>query len=177
MNNELEKSRGNHYTFYGDYTNDRMLYMYYPDPVIKYIFPHGGPNVGSHEEIEIAGAWFLNYPYMGASPRARFGSIEVDCRFESTVRVRCPIPDSPNFKGKVPIDLSFNGVDWTDSGIHFAFYNKPHVEYIYPNSGSAHGGTLVEIHGKNFTGDAVQEEFNCRFSDKHHNKIDKIIPA
>lgn len=65
MNNELEESNGDHYTFYGDYTSDRMLYMYYPDPVIKYIYPHGGPSAGG-SEIEIAGAWFLNYPDMGA---------------------------------------------------------------------------------------------------------------
>lgn len=108
MNNELEDITDTTYTFYGDYTNDRLLYLYYPDPVIKYIFPHGGPNTGG-TEVELSGAWYINYPSMGATPRAMFGNIVVDCRFYDTVRLYCISPAKPGFVGPVPLELSFNG--------------------------------------------------------------------
>jgi len=33
-NNEMLDVNGEEYIFYGDYTNDRLLYLYYEDPVI-----------------------------------------------------------------------------------------------------------------------------------------------
>jgi hypothetical protein len=108
MNNEFEEITSQKYTFYGDYTNDKMLYLYYKEPVIKYIYPHGGPNIGG-TEVEVAGAWYINYPSMGATPRAKFGNVVVDCKFYNTVRVFCVSPPRPNFTGKVPFELSFNG--------------------------------------------------------------------
>lgn len=45
-NEVLEDIKNANYTFYGDYTSNKLLYYYYKSPVIKYMYPHGGPNTG-----------------------------------------------------------------------------------------------------------------------------------
>jgi hypothetical protein len=174
MNNEFEEITKKRYTFYGDYTNDKMLYLYYKEPVIKYIYPHGGPNTGG-TEVEVAGAWYINYPSMGATPRAMFGDIMVDCRFYNTVRIFCTSPPRPGFVGRVPFEISFNGVDWTESGEQFTYYGVPYITSLHPKSGPSTGGTMLTVIGGNFTSEARPEEFNCRF--KAEGIPEKTVPA
>ena len=173
-NNEMLDVNGEEYIFYGDYTNDRLLYLYYEDPVIQYIFPHGGPNTGG-TEVELSGAWYINYPSMGATPRAMFGNSVVDCSFYDTVRVYCIAPAKPGFIGRVPLELSFNGQDWTESGQMYTYYGNPYITRLFPKSGPTTGGTMAQVIGGNFTADALPEEFNCQF--KAEGIPEKIIPA
>jgi len=175
-NIDLEDNYGQNYTFYGDYTSNKLLYFYYKEPVIKYIFPHGGPNTGG-TEVTLAGAWYINYPSMGCTPLCRFGEKVVPGEFISTVRVKCISPAQPGLAAAVPLDVSFNGVDWTNGEQIFVYYNVPFISYILPVSGPSTGGTMVGVYGSNFTGQANADEFLCRFRSVSINAPDKFIHA
>lgn len=110
-------------------------------------------------------------------PRLKFGDIEVDCTFKNTVRAMCPVPESKKVIGKVPIFISLNGVDWHDSGFFYTFYSEPKIKFIRPTTGTTDGGTVIELHGKNFIKDVPKESFNCRFSLSHDPSTFKIVPA
>lgn len=173
LQNDLNNST---YSFSGDTTSDKFLYYYYKEPVLKYIYPHSGPNNGG-TEVMLAGAWFLNYPSMKCTPLCRFGSKIVPGEFISTVRVKCITPEMPGASVTVPVDISFNGVDWTDGSQHFLFMNVPSISYIEPTLGPSTGGTMVGVYGFNFTGLARPQEFLCRFRSTTIKLPDKIIPA
>lgn len=175
-NLELEDSYNQNYTFYGDYTSNKLLYFYYKEPVIKYITPHGGPNIGG-TEVLVAGAWFLNYPSIACTPLCRFGEKVVPGEFISTVRIKCVAPPQPGLVAAVPLDISFNGVDWTNGEQIFAYFNSPKISKIIPISGPSTGGTMIGLYGSNFTGNANPEEFLCRFKAVSINAPDKYIKA
>ena len=163
---------------YLDYTNDKLEYYYYKTPIIKSIFPHSGPNTGGNP-IEIYGGYFIYHPEIGAWPRAKFGDKIVDCAFNSTVLITCSIPENENVSGKTELFISFNGQDWTQSSMHFTYYEKPVIKSLYPQSFAASGGGTLEVNGKGFTSDVNPGEFNCRFTGKKDGEkgLEKIVPA
>jgi len=164
------------YTLYAESTRTHLVYYYYKEPVIKYIFPHGGPNTGG-TVVTLAGAWFLNMPSQRCTPKCRFGSKVVDGTFVNTVRVLCPAPPIAETGRAVNVDVSFNGIDWTSSQQSFVYYGVASIAYIMPISGPSTGGTMIEIHGSNFTGLAQPSEFLCRFRSLNLEVPDKYIPA
>ena len=164
------------YTLYGESTRSKLLYYYYREPVVKYIYPHGGPSTGGTVVI-VAGAWFLNVPAQRCTPKCRFGTIVVDGTFLTTVRVLCPAPAVFDVSRAVQVDVSFNGIDWTNSGQLFVYFNSPSISYISPINGPSTGGTMIALHGANFTGLAYPEEFMCRFRSLSLIVPDKFIPA
>jgi hypothetical protein len=64
----------------------------------------------------------------------------------------------------LPFEVSLNGVDWSDTGFKFTYYEVPVINSISPTSGPEAGGTMVYIYGANFTNISNPSEFNCRFS-------------
>jgi len=64
----------------------------------------------------------------------------------------------------IPFEVSLNGVDWSNTGYKFTYYETPNVDSISPNCGPEAGGTMVYIKGSNFTNISNPSEFNCRFS-------------
>lgn len=162
--------------FFSDYTESNLLFMYYREPHIEYIYPHSGPT-GGGTEVTLAGIWFLNYPALYCTPKCRFGTKITDGVFVDTVRVKCRAPANPGHSSEVPLEISFNGQDWTEDNAMFVYYNEPAVDYIYPISGPSSGGTVIEVHGRNFTGLAYADEFKCRFRSLNLGVPDKFIPA
>jgi hypothetical protein len=162
--------------YFSDYTEGNLLYLYYKEPHIEYIYPHSGPTSGG-TEVTLAGIWFLNYPSLYCTPKCRFGSKVIDGEFVDTVRVKCRSPSNPGHSSEVPIEVSFNGLDWTSDGASFVYYNEPAIDFIYPISGPSSGGTVIEVHGRNFTGLAYTDEFKCRFRSLNLGVPDKFIPA
>jgi hypothetical protein len=125
----------------------------------------------------VFGGGFLNQPEFDVFPRARFGEKEVRCDFNSTTLITCEIPKNKKATGKTPFEISFNGEDWTTSTQSFTYYEKPDVDYIYPNTGPVDGGTVIEFHGKGFTSDTTPGEFNCKFSASPKEGDDAEAPA
>lgn len=70
-----------------------------------------------------------------------------------------------------------NGVDWTDTGLKFSYYDIPTIYNITPNSGPEAGGTMIYILGANFTNMSSPAEFNCKFTPMTLPVPPKKMPA
>lgn len=68
-------------------------------------------------------------------------------------------------------EVSLNGIDWTDTGMQFNYYNEPEITHIYPITGPESGGTEVRMFGTNFSNHTFSKEFLCRFT-----PVDGAIP-
>lgn len=70
-----------------------------------------------------------------------------------------------------------NGVDWTNTGFKFFYYETPSLDYISPIIGPEAGGTMIHIYGANFTNMSNPNEFNCKFTAIHLPIPPKKMPG
>jgi hypothetical protein len=78
----------------------------------------------------------------------------------------------------MPFEVSLNGVDWSNTGYKFSYYDPPLLDHITPTSGKESGGTPIYIAGKtNFTRMNESSEFNCKFTPLNLPMPPKIVPA
>ena len=89
-------------------------------------------------------------PEYGVVPHCKFGNKIVRATFDSTVRIVCIAPPGDELAVLYPLEVSLNGVDWSDSGLKFSYYDVPALHSISPIIGPESGGTLIYINGKNF---------------------------
>lgn len=68
------------------YTTSFTEFYYYKQPIVKNIYPHGGPIEGG-TEIVVEGADFQFFPEYGVIPYCQIGDKVVKAKFESTVRI------------------------------------------------------------------------------------------
>lgn len=125
--------------------------------------PHSGLMVGG-TPVAVMGAWFKYMPEYGVVPHCKFGDKIVRAQFDSTVRIVCRAPPATDLGISYPFEVSLNGVDWSDTGFHFTYYEVPTLYRVAPASGPESGGTMIYIYGSNFTNMSNPSEFNCRFS-------------
>lgn len=176
-NSELKITEDNDFVTYTEYTHDNLLYLYYEDPTLNYLHPRGGSEKGG-TLVTLYGSWFINYESILCTPKCRFGSVVTHAEFISTVRVRCPSPPQQSAtESSVEVELSFNGYDWTSSHLKFLYFKTPVIYSILPLSGPSTGGTMIAVSGANFTGDAVPEEFLCKFTPITGNLPKRYVPA
>jgi hypothetical protein len=64
-------------------------------------------------------------PEYGVVPHCKFGDKVVRAQFDSTVRIVCTIPPGDDLGVILPFEVSLNGVDFTDSGLKFSYYDIP----------------------------------------------------
>lgn len=75
-------------------------------------------------------------------------------------------------------EVSLNGMDWSNTGFKFTYYELPILDKITPTSGKESGGTPIYISGKsNFTKMNESNEFNCKFTPLTIAMPPKIVPA
>jgi hypothetical protein len=86
-------------------------------------------------------------PEYGVVPHCKFGNKIVRATFDSTVRIACIAPPGDELGVLYPFEVSLNGVDWTDSGMRFSYYDVPVLQRISPSIGPESGGTLIYITG------------------------------
>ena len=79
------------------------------------------------------------------------------CRFDQSLarahlvsaeRVECTSP--PHAVGVVPLEISMNGLDFTEGSAVFA-YRGPVIRSVHPLIGPESGGTLLTLTGEQFT--------------------------
>jgi hypothetical protein len=70
-----------------------------------------------------------------------------------------------------------NGVDWSDSGFKFTYYEVPTITSVSPICGPEAGGTMIYILGSNFTNMSNPSEFNCKFTPTGLNVPPKKMPG
>lgn len=80
------------------------------------------------------------------------------------MRIVCPAPPGEELGVPVSFEVSLNGVDWTNSGLLFYYYDVPTLYSIFPSLGPEAGGTLIYLNGSNFTNVSNPQEFNCKFT-------------
>lgn len=97
--------------------------------------------------MQVVGAWFKYMPEYGVVPHCRFGDKIVRAHFDSTVRIVCAAPPSTELGVEYAFDVSLNGVDWSNSGFKFTYYEEPLLSDIVPDSGPESGGTPIYIIG------------------------------
>lgn len=103
------------------FTTSFVEFYYYKQPVIKNIYPHGGPIEGG-TQIVVEGAWFKFIPEYGVIPYCKIGDTVTKGIFESTVRIICPAPPGNSINTRLTLMISQNGVDFIDTGRYFHYY-------------------------------------------------------
>lgn len=86
-------------------------------------------------------------PEYGVVPHCKFGDKIVRAHFDSTVRIVCSAPPGSELGVVYPFEVSLNGVDWSNSGFTFTYYEQPTLFGISPDSGPESGGTPIYILG------------------------------
>jgi hypothetical protein len=148
---------------YYQYEPSMVEYYYYKDSVVKDMLPHSGVVVGG-TNVHVSGAWFKYMPEYGVVPHCKFGDKIVRGDFDSTVRIVCKAPPGTELGTPMAFEVSMNGVDWTDTGMKFSYYDIPTLYNITPPSGPEAGGTMIYIFGANFSNMSSPTEFNCKFT-------------
>lgn len=139
-----------------DFTSDGWVFHYVPDISVTSVWPLVGPESGG-TTLTIVGTGFTGigvfmceFGSMGTIvPASRMGSTTLSCL--------CP----PHMPGKVPIRLSMNGQQFTETGVMFEYLMEATVQSVTPSFGPSHGGTLVEVEGKGF---ANSSALSCRLA-------------
>jgi hypothetical protein len=80
-------------------------------------------------------------------PHCKFGEKIVRAEFDSTVRIVCSAPPSSELGVELAFDISLNGIDWSNSGLKFTYYEQPLLTSISPDCGPESGGTPIYILG------------------------------
>jgi hypothetical protein len=60
--------------------------------------------------------------------------------------------------------VSLNGVDWSNTGFTYSYYEEPIMTDIYPDMGSVSGGDTIYIKGEKFSNITDKVDFLCRFT-------------
>ncbi len=161
------------------YVSTNNEFYYYKQPYVQSFSPHGSI-VSGGTKILVVGAWFQYKPEYGVKPYCRFGDKIVEGEYLSTVRISCITPPYPTSNIKIPFEVSLNGVDFTESGLTFIYYNDfryATFDKIVPSSGPVTGGTQIRLYGKNLTNLINPEEFLCQFKSVDKNIPPRIVPA
>ena len=101
--------------------------------------------------VEVIGTWFAYRPEYGVVPHCKFGDKIVRAYYDSSVRLVCESPGMLGESVSVPFEVSLNGVDWSDTGNTFSFYEEPVMYDIQPDMGSTIGGEDIFIRGEKFS--------------------------
>ena len=154
------------------YSRTGAQFTYFPPPVVSWVLPTNGP-VGGGTMVLVAG---LGHFKNDGQLFCRFNDTVVPATFFSThapalakagasggqrrappalpvgatlshgAGVLCRTPSWPT-AAAVPIALSFNAQQYTETGAAFDFYEPPRVISLEPTAGPAEGGTRVLVSG------------------------------
>ena len=106
---------------------------------------------------------------VATNPKCRFGAMEVVATVRSHTTVQCYTPVNTDFnpdtvslynKQDKVLEISLNGVDWTNSKRVFTYYDHARVQVslFEPQGGPMAGGTHLLIHGSSFR---ASEHLKC----------------
>ena len=115
-------------------------------------------SINGGTEVSIFGTGFTKRYEAACS----FGSKLVQAHVINDTNAWCLSPSQESV-GTVPVEISLNGVDFTDNYVLFHYTEPSQVLSIRPQSGSMNGGTKVFINGTNFNSTGT---FKCAFGDR-----------
>jgi len=147
-----------------DFHDTGFQFSYYEKPILMDIQPRSG-SVEGGTEIWMKGSKFSNITSGMKSVRCRFRQIInntnspdadeenvptkfIPAYFIDKETMKCATPSGWVGGDQVKVDLTFNGVDYTDNSFEFSFYN---IFGSFPKSGPADAtNQYIQIRGKGF---------------------------
>ena len=144
------------------------FFHYYQNSEIQTIRPASGPNTGG-TTIRLSGEHFSDLSNQNEF-LCRFQPLNKDippkyisARYFNQTTVLCASPGGFGNVDAVNVDLSFNGIDYTDSGQEFRYYN---IITASPRSGPADGvGENILVQGQGFKDDG---NVKCRLDNTEY---------
>jgi hypothetical protein len=132
-----------------DFTYDQEVTVYRVEPPL-------GPSEGG-ALVRIIGSGFLP----SFETQCRFGGITVPATWVDSTIVMCTAPK--HNAGTVPLEITVNGLDFTDNSLAFTYHPPLSMSFIEPVSGPAlAAGTAVTVRGTGFFNSSL---LSCRFGD------------
>lgn len=147
-----------------------LTFVYQGAVFVSSVEPRSGSTLGG-TPVTLRGFGFSNVSTL----RCGFGELNGELLTSPAVRVSASMavcsspPRRSDGQGRtisgvgpsiVPVTVSLNGVDFTNRGPQYMYYEPVEVWGLFPAIGSADGGTVVTVVGKNFL---PSEGFSCRF--------------
>ena len=139
------------------FTRQKVAFSYEPMESVSAVSPSLGTLLGG-TVVTVYGQDFIDSELLFC----RFGSNTVSATYLSAERINCIAPQSITAE-MVTVEVSNNGQDFTANGVLFQYHLHPVITEIVPSSGPIGGGTLLEIHGENFTNST---SMMCLFGDR-----------
>jgi hypothetical protein len=143
---------------------DAMRFEFLRGPQIHRVQRDAGPMQGG-SIINVHGARFHDSP----SAFCRIDSrVIVPALRQGPNRLRCYSPAyyvEPNYvASNHTVEVSFNGVDFSNQGHTFEYHREFNVTSLYPSKGPVAGGTVVTVTGTGFNRRTARlGYFGCRF--------------
>ena len=147
---------------------------YFTPPAVRSFTPRAGPQAGG-VAVRIYGDHFRT-PLAVARHRqpplvCNFDGVAVEGTLDTSgggePSVRCVAPERT--VGAVPIELTFNGQDYTANGVTWLSYVVPSLSHVLPPAGPADGGTALVLFGRHLSlpapHDASHGSYVCGFGD------------
>lgn len=126
-----------------------LSFVYLVQSTVRTITPSSGPRHGG-TLVEVAGTAFINSTAMSC----RLGGRNLPAVFVDSEHVRCTTPPSVS-NSPLSLEISNNGVDYTNSAVKFTFVPALSIRYLWPTNGPVIGGTKVVMHGSGFSGGTI----------------------
>mmetsp|Transcript_28782 Transcript_28782/g.66466 ORF Transcript_28782/g.66466 Transcript_28782/m.66466 type:complete len:888 (+) Transcript_28782:27-2690(+) len=131
-----------------NYTEDGNVVTYYADPSVSAVSPTCGV-CNRPTELLIQGSGFVDFD--GAC-RVRFATVEkqtlVKGKVLSPTQISVIAPVSS--PGPCNIEVALNGINFTESGMRYIYYDEVKLSALSPGLGPASGGTEVALTGTGF---------------------------
>lgn len=123
-----------------------LSFEYLLQSTVLGIMPSSGPQHGG-TLVEVTGAAFVN----STSLSCRVGSRSLPAVFIDIEHLHCITPPSAS-SSSLSLEVSNNGVDYTNSAVTFRFVPALSIRHLWPTSGPITGGTKVVVYGSGFSG-------------------------
>ena len=140
--------------------------------------PSKGPSKGG-TVVKITGSGFNKQ--ISSLPQS---SELLTCRFEgigvvaatkisdNEIQCKSPLPKQIFANSMTSnVEIAFNGVDFTNSGLSFVYYSTPNITSIVPTLGSEQGGTKVRFVGVHFPKNYGNGGVICKFGDMKSSTV------
>jgi hypothetical protein len=136
------------------------------DPELSLAAPRAGPAQGG-SEVVVLGAHFSSRAAELGYLRCRFNTTAVVATLLNQSAMRCVAPPMTPAasawsvtSARVPLEVSNNAVDYTNTGMLFEYQSVVVVYGLTPSRGATSGGTLVQVEGEHFVAGGSSE---CSF--------------
>jgi hypothetical protein len=149
----------------GEAAGPELPLQAYASPTLAAPLPVRGSARGGNDVFLTAASGSVFPRYLAGKMRCRFGDAPiVAARWVNETMLACRAP--AHAPGEVRLAVSLNGGADFSFGATYSFEERETVTGVSPTSGSARGGTLVEVRGTNL----LQGALECRFGAR-------VVPA